>query len=286
MSDNFRGMRHPGPASDDRLQVSPCRVQRTTISLKPGISVNDSVARAVHDAGADSAYIRLDEVVIEPLRYVVPAESPDGAHAAWYSETHAPPGAAVTLAAGVFLGRRDGRPFTHCHGLWQANSSACMGHLLTDESKIAVEAQVPAWLVRGALLNVEDDEETKFRLFSARSQPSPQEEDAPRGLLCTIRPNVDLASSSVSLCRRHGFSNAALHGIGSLVGGRLRGSRDIASFVTEVLILSGRVSNQLSSLHVAAVGTDGQFAEGILEGENLVGVTFELLIAEVKDAGL
>ena len=44
--------------------------------------------------------------------------------------------------------------------------------------------------------------------------------------------------------------------------------------------LDGHVTRQLSSLNVAAVGTDGHFSSGTLEGENLVGVTFELLIEE------
>lgn len=286
MSNNFGAMQHPGPASDERVQISPCRVQRTKISLQPGVSVNDSVTGAVRDAGADCAYIRLDEVVIEPLRYVVPAESSDSRHAAWYSETYAPSGAAVTIAAGLFLGRRDGGPFTHCHGLWQlSTSTVCMGHLLTGESAVAAQAQVPAWLVSGALLNVEDDKETNFRLFAPRSQKSLLEENTPRGLLCTFRPHVDLAGSLVSLCQLHGFRNATVHGIGSLAGARLSGSPNIASFVTEVLVLEGRVTGQHSSVNIAAVGTNGRFADGLLEGENLVGVTFELLIEDVEDAG-
>ena len=287
MSNSVRTLRHPGPVNEDRIQVSPCRVQRTDISLEPGISVNDSVAQALKKLGAISAYVRLDGVAVEPFRYVVPAEPPDGDHAAWYSETYAPSGAAVTLAAGLFLGRRDGSPFTHCHGLWRIpNSDLRGGHLLTGESTVAAKAQVPAWMITGALLDVKDDKETNFRLFSPQPQTLLHEDRAPRGLLCTIRPNVDLAYSIASLCQLHGFSNATLHGIGSLVGGKLHGSPDIASFVTEVLILDGHVSGQLSSLNVAAVGTDGHMSSGTLEGENLVGVTFELLIEEAHNASV
>src|SRR5918997_2695110 len=123
---------HPGPVLKERIQASPCRVQRTQIVLRPGISVNDSVAEAVQGLDATSAYVRLDGVVIDPLRYVIPAESPSGDHAVWWSETYDPSGVAVTLAAGLFLGRRDGSPFTHCHGLWRIpNSDRCGGHLLT-----------------------------------------------------------------------------------------------------------------------------------------------------------
>jgi hypothetical protein len=160
------------------------------------------------------------------------------------------------------------------------NSDMRMGHLLTAEATVAAESQVPAWIISGALLEVKYDKETNFRLFSPQPQTKPHEDRAPRGLLCTIRPNVDLASSIVSLCQLHGFSKAKFHGIGSLVGGKLHGSPDITSLVTEVLILDGHVTGQLSSLNVAAVGTDGHFNRGTLEGDNLVGVTFDLLIEE------
>lgn len=283
MSSRVRTLQHPGPVTDERIQVSPCRVRRIDVSLEPGISLNDSVAWSLQKLGVNSAYVRLDGVVIERLRYVVPAEPCDGDHAAWYSETYAPSDVAVTLAAGLFLGRRDGGPFTHCHGLWRTpNSDVRMGHLLTTESTIAAEAQVPAWVITGALPDVKDDKETNFRLFSPQPQTLLHEDRGSRGLLCTIRPNVDLASSIASLCQLRGFSKATLHGIGSLVGGKLRGSPDVASFVTEVLILDGHVTGQLSSLNVAAVGTDGHFSSGTLEGVNMVGVTFELLIEEAQ----
>jgi hypothetical protein len=155
-----------------------------------------------------------------------------------------------------------------------------MGHLLTAEATVAAEAQVSAWIISGALLDVKDDKETNFRLFSPQPQTFPHDDRAPRGLLCTIRPNIDLASSIVALCRFHGFSKATLHGIGSLVGGKLHGRPEIASLVTEALILEGQVTDQLSSLKVVAVGTDGHFDSGTLEGDNLVGVTFDLLIEE------
>src|SRR5918997_5511098 len=232
MSNSVRTLRHPGPVNEDRIQVSPCRVQRTDITLEPSISVNDSVALAMKKLGVTSAYVRLDGVAVEPFRYVVPAEPPNSEHAAWYSETYAPSGAAVTLAAGLFLGRRDGSPFTHCHGLWRIpNSDLRAGHLLTAESTVAAKAQVPAWMITGALLDVKDDEETNFRLFSAQPQTLLHEDGTSRGLMCTIRTNVDLASSIASLCRLHGFDKAALHGIGSLVGGKLHESPDIDSFV-------------------------------------------------------
>lgn len=272
-----RILSHPGPRLEPRAITVPCAVRRIEIALQPGLSVNDSVAQALERHGASSAYVRLDGVVLEPLRYVMPAHAPTPDHAVYFSDTFAPEGPAETLSAGMSVGLRDGAPFSHCHGLWRmADAPAIMGHLLVLEAIVQKPAQVSAWAISGARMEARDDGETNFRLFTpeaATAEPVGQ-----RALLCRIRPNENFIATVERLCRAHGFANAELHGIGSLVGGQVRGAAPMTSIVTEVLILNGAIEDDRLEIDMAIVGTKAEIVSGRLEPSNLVGVTFELLI--------
>ena len=97
----MRAIVHPGPVSAERHAAAPCTATPFTARLLPGRSVNQAVAEAFADAGFASGYIRLKGAAVDPMRYVMPAPSPDETHAAWYSETNAPPGVTTIEDAGM-----------------------------------------------------------------------------------------------------------------------------------------------------------------------------------------
>lgn len=278
----MRTIRHPGSANAERSTTAPCTVETVRLSLQPGRSVNQSVADAFRDRGAFSGFVRLRGAKISPMRYVIPAASPDDTHAAWYSETYAPDGVCIIEDAGLIVGSRDGEPFLHCHGSWLLpDGERRMGHLLPLDSALAEPVDADAWLVSGACFDVLDDDETNFRLFHAVEDSHARSSRGARAVLCTIRPNQDIVEAIEGICRDHGIANASVEGIGSLVGARFENSPDMASYATEVLVKRGDVRDGRCSLDIALVGMEGEIGEGrLVAGVNAVCVTFELLVVE------
>jgi predicted DNA-binding protein with PD1-like motif len=276
---------HPGPPAAERVRVAEAGVQPLRLRLKEGRTVNEAVAAAFAEAGFESGYVDFAGLTLDPVRYVIPAASPDAAHAAWYSHTYAPSGVASIEKAGAIVGRRDGMPFLHCHGIWRlADGTRRMGHLLPFEAVVAEEIEIDAWAISGAWFEAQDDPETNFRLFApvvetARRAPAPTP-----GLLCTICPNEDLATRIAQVCRAYGLESASVYGIGSLVGCAFADGTGMDSYATEVLVTAGTVRNEAVSLDIAIVGMDGAIAEGRLAGVNTVCVTFELLIVGERSA--
>ena len=176
-------------------------------------------------------------------------------------------------------GRRDGRPFLPCHGIWRTPDGARrMGHLLPLESELAEPVNAEAWAVADAVFDVADSPETGFRLFG----PVPWLSDIASGtpaLLCAFRPNQDISEAIEAVCRQKRIVEASVHGIGSLIGADFEGGTGLASYATEVLVQRGRVAGGRATLDIAMVGMAGEIAEGrLVRGINPVCVTFEILI--------
>ncbi|WP_082542391.1 PCC domain-containing protein [Mesorhizobium sp. Root1471] len=281
MSRFARTIVHPGPLPAERAVSVPCRIEKQKVVLSPGRSMNDAVAAALEETGFSSGYIRLRNARVNPLRYVIPAPSPDGAHAAWYSDTYAPDGTAVIEDAGMVVGRRDGASFFHCHGVWRtADGQRRMGHLLPLESQLAEPVEAEAWGASGARFDVQEDPETNFRLFMPVSSPD-DTRSGMRGFICRVRPNEEIGEAIEALCRQHGIENAVVHGVGSVVGAVFEDAPEVPSFATEVLITQGEVRAGKCRLRIAIVDIDGVITEGTLSpGANPVCVTFELALHE------
>jgi predicted DNA-binding protein with PD1-like motif len=278
-----RSIRHPGPPAAERIRTVEADIHPIRLHLRKGLTVNEAVTTALAEAGFESGYADLTGLRLDPLRYVIPAASPDATHAAWYSDTHAPAGAATIEKAGAIVGVRDGSPFLHCHGIWHADGTLRMCHLLPFDAIVAEEIEVAAWGVAGACFEVQDDPETNFRLFAPVARPGrTASETGERGLLCTVRPNEEIASAIAEACGRHGFADARVLGIGSLVCADFADGGHVTSFATEVLITGGRVRTGDTALEIAIVDMDGAITEGRLAGPNPVCVTFELLILEER----
>lgn len=279
----MRSIRHPGPVSPVREQVAACRAAPLALRLRAGQSVNAAVTGALAEAGHASGYVDLDGVEIAPMHYVIPAPAPNASHVAWYSDTRSPTGIVTVERAGVIAGARDGDPFIHCHGVWHENDGERRaGHLLPHEAIVARDVEVKGWGLSGAAFVARDDAETNFKLFAAEAvEGGEASSSAARALACTLRPNGDVSTAIEHLCRSHGFRNASVSGVGSLVGVDFADGAHVASYATEVMVRRGSVAEGLCELDVALVDMDGRVHEGRLaRGRNPVCVTFELVIVE------
>ena len=257
--------------------------------MKPGDTVDEAIATGFSAAGCDGGFVMFESGRCDPVRYVMPALSPDSSHAAWYSKTFEPVGSVWMRKACAVIGRRDGRPFIHCHGIWDTIDGRRMGHLLASDTKVAEPIEVTGIGLRGATFDSLEDIETNFRLFEPvrlGNDNSPLTHD--HGvLLARVRPNEDIDLAIEKICSTHGIETAEIYGIGSLNEVRFADGRRVASLATEILIQEGRLERTSGRpevrLNVAAVDIDGEIYEGELaRGDNPVCVTFELVIRAVE----
>ena len=273
-----RAIRHPGPAAADRRRVAACRTHPVRVRLRAGLAFNDAVAEGLEEQGYRAGYLRLENVPMARLSYVIPAPAPGDGHAAWFSATRHIPERARILTAGVHLGLRDGAPFTHCHGLWSGErGDPVMGHLLPADSVIAEDCVAAGWAVSGATLAVEDDPETEFSLF--RPQWSPAHDGGQRALLCTLQPNQDITTAVEELAAEYGFAEARIEGIGSVVGASFDEGPGLDSYATEVFLTAADIQQGQARLASISVGFDGTHRDGRLSrSRNSVCVTAEILM--------
>jgi predicted DNA-binding protein with PD1-like motif len=280
-----RTISHPGPVAARRHAAVACRAVPLTLTLEPGRSINAAIAEAFASQGFEGGFVDLVDVPMSRMDYVIPAASPDGKHAAWYSDTRSPEKGGTIRSASVHMGQRDGEPFFHCHGQWEVPGEGLkMGHLLPFDAEVARTVKVSAIGLSGALLDVTDDAETNFRLFA----PSPRTpvaagEKGGKAVLATVRPNGDICEQIEAICSEHDIDTARVVGLGSLIGADYQDGSHVSSYATEVMIRDGHVrtgdKGPRAQLDIALVGMDGAISRGVLvHGANPVCVTFELLI--------
>lgn len=285
----MRRIVHPGSATAERIYATAGSPVPLRFDLEPGRAVDEAIAKGFAASGCIGGYVMLQGGCCEPFRYVIPAASPDTRHAAWYSETFEPAGPVTIIRAGAIVGVRDGKPFIHCHGIWDTADGRRMGHLLTPITTVVASIAVTGIGLKGATFQAVPDPETNFTLFEpiqvAQGQAEPVRAPV---LLAKVRPNEDISLAVEELCSRHGIARARIHGIGSLNEVRFTNGAHVPSHATEVLIREGRVESAGGGLQarllVDAVDMAGAIASGeLVRGDNPVCVTFELLIEPVLD---
>ncbi|WP_404947083.1 PCC domain-containing protein [Rhizobium terrae] len=248
--------------------------------LQPGEVFLAGVARVFAEAGCKGGFVNVEGGACDPFRYVLPAFSPDKEHAAWYSETFAPPAGGKFQAATAIFGERDGAPFVHCHGIWDTGEGGLrMGHVLPFDSVVSEPVPVRGYGSVKATFDSIADSETNFTLFSAVGESGPG-----NGILLRIRPNEDVATAIEEICVGHGVEKALIFGIGSIYEPVFEDGRRVACLATEIAIENGILEKTpdgpRARLDAAVVDTDGIIYRGRLaRGDNPVGVTFELVIA-------
>ncbi len=283
----MRSLRQPGAPFTPRVISLGCHAEKMRLTFKPGLSVLDAVHDALSEKGCDSAVIEIRGGAFEPLAYVTPTLSDDGRHAAWYSDIHTPEGRATIEDLVMTVGRRDGEPFLHGHGVWRhADGFRGAGHVMPKDSRFAEPVEAEVWIVSGAIMDQLEDGETCFRLFTPVPHPTCAIASR-RAVLCRLKPNEPLHRAVERTAAEHGIKRATLHGIGSLVGCTFSDGQLMESAASELLIRKGTLSPDQSGqakakLDIAIVDTERAVFEGeIAYGVNAVCITFELLIVEV-----
>ncbi|MGP3698031.1 PCC domain-containing protein [Rhodobacter sp. NSM] len=265
-------MIHPGPRAAERSVAVRTTLRPVEGVLPAGRTVVQAVGDLFAAHGCRGGVVWLDGLVCDPMRYVLPAASTDGVHAAWYSDTHAPDGPVRIARATATVGSRDGAPFFHCHGLW-GNEALAMGHLLPDQSVVGRDTAVRGLGSADAWFEGLPDAETAFTLFKPRGG------GAGRALLGRILPGEDVVAAVEALCATHGLTEARVHGVGSIDHIRFAEGHRMDCHATELRFDGAEVEGGLARLPIEVVDIAGTIATGTLtRGDNPVGVTLELII--------
>ncbi|MGK6313407.1 PCC domain-containing protein [Neorhizobium sp. DT-125] len=281
----LRRLEHPGPPAPVRREAVGTELKPVEGVLRPGEVFLDGIARVFAEARCKGGFVTIEGGACDPFRYVLPAFSPDAAHAAWYSATFAPAAGGRFQTATAIFGERDGTPFLHCHGIWDTGESALrMGHVLPFDSVVSQPVAVKGYGSVMATFDSIPDPETNFTLFSVRGG-----DGKGNGVLLRVRPNEDVATAVEEVCRTHGIDSARVYGIGSINEPVFEDGRRVVCLATEIAIENGVLEKTPEglcvSLDAAVVDTDGVLYHGRLaRGDNPVGVTFELVIVENRES--
>lgn len=280
----MRAVRQPGPAAAGRAVVVPARAVPIEAELAPGRPLLEALHALVAAHGAEAACLSLAGGRLDPFGYVMPALSPDAAHAAWYSAPRHPAGGAMWERGAVTLGWRGGQPFFHCHGIWaEADGARAGGHVLPEHAVIAAPIRAHGLGLAGARFVTVDDAETGFHLF----QPVVSDEvAAPDALALRLRPNQDITHALEAAGRAAGFARARIAGgVGSTIGAHFADGRVVEPFATELFIADAAVDCAVgagagSRLAVGLVDMTGALAAGsLLGGDNPILMTLEAVLA-------
>ncbi|MEI4484816.1 DUF296 domain-containing protein [Frigidibacter sp. MR17.14] len=276
MSDDLvlTALPHPGPRAPDRRPAVATTLKPLSGTLRAGEVVMEGIGRILDEAGCKGGMLDLAGLVCDPFRFVLPAHSDDGLHAAWYSATHAPEGPVIIREGTAMLGMKEGAPFLHCHGIWEETSGKThMGHLLPFDSIVARDHAVSGLGAPAAWLEALPDAETAFTLFT------PKGGDGGRHLLARLCPDEDVTLAVERLAREHGITRARVHGVGSVCVIRFTDGSVMDCIATEIRLTWATIEGGEARIGIAAVDTDGGVMRGtLIPGANPVGVTFELLI--------
>jgi predicted DNA-binding protein with PD1-like motif len=231
----LRRIVHPGPPAAARGQL-----REISFTAEPGLTLVDAMAGPLAAAGIRGGAVDLAGLRLAPFEYVIPAQSPDADHVAYYSKTHRAGDGVLVESGTATFGQRDGAPFLHAHALWHHAGSPGAGHILPFDTRVAEPCLVRAWGVAEAEMIAIPDPETNFTLFSPAQLSATS--DSGDCVLGRLRPNEDLIEGIEMLCRRHGAARATIvSGIGSTIGSLLEGGERVDTIPTEFFIRHGVV---------------------------------------------
>ena len=269
--------KHPGPPSNAPNIAIPTQASAIDLHVRQDRNLLDEIAKQLQDAGATSASLRMTNAAIRTMDYVIPAPSPDTAHAAWYSDTYTlTAGSRITDAAFTF-GQRDGAPFFHCHGTWQSNEGEPVtGHMIPEACILAEDIRISGYAFHQARFDTEMDEETNFSLFTPR-QLSPCENG--NAVLVRLRPNRSLDQSLSEICQNMAWPEAEIRGLGSIIGAQFEDGRRMESYATEFLVTSGTASPAGCTINIDIGGMrPGTMSGRLAAHRNAVFVTCEFAL--------
>jgi len=267
-------LRHPGPAAARRRAFAACRATPVDLILPLAGTLAQSVALAL--AGFDGGWLEIADAPFASLDFVLPGEDASGAHAAWYAGPWRMGAAGRVVRMGLQAGRKDGAPWLHGHGAFEAPGwdGPGFGHILPLESRLSQPVRARGWGISGARLEVAMDAETRFPLFQPRALGG-----GDNALLLTLRPNQDLTEALEEAVAEAGIARGRIFGLGSLVRPKLEGQPRIDSLATEILLTGGLLEGGKARIGAEIVTITGARHQGWLErGENGICITAEVLI--------
>ncbi|MGV7217028.1 PCC domain-containing protein [Bradyrhizobium sp. UFLA05-112] len=282
----MRSIKQPGSPVAERIQWVEARGRAFSFRLEAGMPLLEAARRGFAAQGFAGGVLNFGQGALGPFAYVMPALSKTSENAAFYSETFRPQGVTRVKLGSLTLGRRDGAPFFHCHGLWtEADGRASGGHMLPEETVVAEPFEVAAFGIDGAVFTAEPDGETNFKLFGPVAAEASGARSTARAFALRLRPNQDFAGALEGFCREHGIARAKIHGgVGSTIGARFVHGGVTEPFATELAVTAGAIAPGRSGaleaeLDVALVDYTGGLAEGrLVRGDNPVLMTMELVL--------
>ncbi len=281
-----RTIRQPGPASAERCIAVPVASMPIEATLPAGTLLLDALHVLLAE-GYDGACLTLTGGGLGPFAYVMPAESPDDDHAAFYGATFRPAGETRFGTGTVTVGFRDGKPFFHCHAVWtEADGRRGCGHVLPDETVIASPIQVRGGGIIGARFEVHPDRETGYSLLAPVRTDRTQPPGARRAVALRLAPNQDITAALEQAGARAGFMRAEVAGgVGSTIGVHFDVAPPITGYATELLVRRGAIccdgAGSPTEIDIVVVDLDGNIGEGrLVAADNPVLITFEGLLQE------
>jgi predicted DNA-binding protein with PD1-like motif len=281
----MRQITQPGTAVSERIQWVEARGRAFSLTIEPGLPLLEAARRGFAAEGFAGGTLSIKHGALGPLAYVMPALARTPEHAAFYSDTFRPAGITRLEMATMTLGRRDGAPFFHCHGLWrEADGRRGGGHILPEEAIVAEPFEAEAFGVDGAIFEAAHDPETNFKLFGPVASEPAGPAGARRAFALRLRPNQDFAGALEDFCRARGIARAKIHGgVGSIIGARFADGRIVEPFATEMAVRSGMIVSNggppQAELDVILIDHSGGLADGeLLRGDNPVLMTMELVL--------
>jgi len=271
---------HPGPAAPDRTPYATCRADAVAPEISAGSALLETLGAFADANGFEGAVLDLAGLALSPFDYVMPDRAVDDRHVAWYSDTHASPGAVLNEAVAV-LGWRDGKRFAHIHAFWRQNGEDRLGHLLPDTLVAAAPARLSGFGLSGATFEAAPDPETEFTLFRVHPAPERDAKAQHNALIATLAPFADLHDSVEALAGKLGTGSYEIMGLGSLAGAGFVDDPPMTGLISEILLSPGAVGTPATGarLPIRSVDYTGTLSQGvILPGQAPTLVTCELLI--------
>jgi len=282
----MRTIRQPGPPSAQRIMAVPVGAIPLEANLPAGTRLLDALAALLESRGLESAALTLAGGAFGPFAYVIPGLSPDNSQVAFYSDTRRPPGHTRLDVAAITIGHRADAPFFHCHALWtEADGRPGCGHVLPDETVIAVPITVRGAGIVGARFKVTPDPETGFSLFMPHATGTTPPQGATPALALRLAPNQDLIATLEHVGHAAGFRRAIVQGgVASINQARFIDAPPIEGFATELLVRHGTIrctpdAGPATALDIAIVDYTGAIGAGhLVPGDNPILMSFEAVL--------
>jgi predicted DNA-binding protein with PD1-like motif len=281
---------HPGPVAEARAICVPTRLTGYDIELPAGAPLLEALQQLLDVTGCASANGQLLGGELREFSYYIPDLGPVGGPVANFSRPYLGEAPGQMIRGGITIGRRDGEVFCHSHSLFMdAQGIQRAGHLIPERVILGEGVRAQVWGGPDVVVELQPDPETQMTLFTPRRVADTGRGDV-AGVVCRIRPNVDLVGMVETITEDQGWEGAHVRGqVGSLVGGRLEqpdGSvATAAGPATEVMFLDGTVrrieGRMTAELSAHLVDRHANVYSGrVVPGENAVAMTYELVLTE------